>query len=148
MVNQTYNPSPARSRILTTAIAIIIWTAIVYLFLICLAEYAHSAEWSKKDKTLQVGVTALTLVDWMQTRAAAKEPDRHCEIGPASWVIGEHPSVEQVDLYFPCSIIIKGLITHVLSPSYRAWWQSFCMGMSTSFIIHNHSIGLRVEKAF
>ena len=124
------------------------WAVIIWVVLITLSGCITHDPWTKRDTMLQGAVTGLTLVDWLQTRAIAKQPEKYKEIGPASWCIGRHPSTGQVDFYFGCSVVSKALITHLLPRKYRLSWQSLCMGSSMAFIINNENIGISIGKAF
>lgn len=118
----------------------------MFLIILLYCPPAHGADkWTQEDKALQVGVTVLTAVDWLQTRAIAKNPDKHWEFNP---LLGEHPNVRRVDRYFFCSVIIKNLVTHILPQEWRKAWQGFCIGASSALIVGNDSVGISISKAF
>jgi hypothetical protein len=121
-------------------------TAIILLVFFASPALATD-NWTTTDKYMQVGVTVLTVIDWMQTRAIAMtRDDGYWEaINP---ILGNDPSTGRVDNYFACSVVVKGLISHFLPRKWRGRWQGWCLGISTAFIVHNERIGVRINKAF
>jgi hypothetical protein len=97
--------------------------------------------WSTEDSYRQAGFVALTGIDWMQTRKIAKNPDDYYERNP---ILGEHPSTEKVDIYFPACIAAHTMVAMALPPEYRKWWQYVAIGVEAGVVASNLSIGLGV----
>lgn len=60
--------------------------------------------WSWPDTLGQLGVTAVTALDWGQTRYISAHPTICFEANP---VLGVHPSMQKVDIYFPAVILLE-----------------------------------------
>jgi hypothetical protein len=90
-----------------------------------------------------VYLTSLTmlLIDWGQTRYIATHPDQFRENNP---LLGRHPSLLTVDVYFTTAIILIAVITWILPKQYRIWWLGGIALLETGLVIHNHSIGIGI----
>ena len=97
-------------------------------------------DWSTLDKTLLVTSTAANIVDWGQTRSIAYNPHRWSERNP---LLGDHPSVGEVNNYFIARLILVPLIAHYL-PEYRTAILSLWLAVGLGYSAHNHSIGIRM----
>ncbi len=71
---------------------------IIILLTTCLLfSCAGNKAWTKQDTVREATWMALNGVDWLQTRQIALQPNRFYEYSP---ILGKHPSVERVNLYF------------------------------------------------
>ena len=114
----------------------------IKLIIVCLfLSGCANGGWSTEDSYRQVGVVALSGVDWMQTRKIAKNPDEYHENNP---ILGEHPSTEKVDVYFAASIAAHTAVAMALPPEYRKWFQYISIGVQAGVVASNFSIGLGV----
>ena len=109
------------------------------------------AGWTNEERITQAGYTALHVVDWMQTRSIAENPEQFREYNP---VLGQHPDRAAVDAYFAATLAGHWLITDALP---RAWtlpgtnhtvhprkiWQWFWIGVEASCVVNNHAVGIR-----
>jgi len=124
-------------------------TAVVAAGLLCmlLLPQARAAEpWDTTDKVLGTTAVALQIVDWGQTRYIAKHPEQYRESGPVTKrVIGEHPSVGQVDAYFVVYIATTLLIADRLSPPIRKVFLGVTSVIQISVTAHNRSIGVKMS---
>ncbi len=108
------------------------------------ATAAQAAEpWSNAD--LALGATALTLsaVDWRQTVYGARHPDQFFE--GANWMLDDHPSVDQVHLYFAVRTVAVFTAAHYLR---GPWRKAVLVGASTLSIVcidKNLSVGIVVR---
>lgn len=79
--------------------------------------------------------------DYRQTHYIAKHPEYH-EINP---VLGEHPSVGRVNAYFLAGAAIKNGVFFALPKKYRIPFGLGMTAISTGFVIHNNSIGIKIN---
>ena len=99
--------------------------------------------WSKEDIYRQLGYGALQGIDWAQTRTIAKNPDRWKEIGPVtSRLLGDHPSVGQVNNYFLASTLANTLLAHQLPPEWRKIFQYLNIGYGAQNNLKNYKLGI------
>jgi hypothetical protein len=98
--------------------------------------------WSKQDIALEGIYLALKTIDMGQTLDIAAQPDKYYEVNP---VLGRHPSKSAVYAYFLTTSLLHIGITNVLPTKYRPWFQGVTIGLSGACVIHNYSIGLRVN---
>lgn len=102
---------------------------------------AAADSWSKQDMALQATYTALHIIDWGQTRYIAKNPKTFFE---RNAILGKHPTVDKVDMYFAGTLIAHALVTHFLPDKYRPWWQLATISMEGYCVNHNFKAGVRV----
>lgn len=98
------------------------------------------SDWSTLDKTLLVASTAANIVDWGQTRTIAYNPDVWHEKNP---LLGRHPSVGEVNVYFITRLILTPLLAHYF-PEYRTRILSLWLATGVGYSVHNHTIGIRM----
>jgi len=96
-------------------------------------------DWTKADVYRQATWTALHGADWLQTRQIAQHPDQYRETNP---ILGSHPSLASVDLYMGAWMVIHPLISDVLPPEYRKYWQYISIGVTGGCVLNNLSIGI------
>lgn len=98
--------------------------------------------WTHKDTYRHATMTGLMIIDWRQTRQIADNPHKYCELNP---ILNEHPSTQEVDLYFASSWILTTGIVYYLPTKWRKRGQYICIGLTAGCVINNYSIGLRME---
>lgn len=84
---------------------------------------------------------ALYAADWWQTIQIAKNPERYGERNP---VLGEHPSVEKVNLYFAASALAtKYIVSNVFDEKHqRLAWTILILNRANVVSI-NYSLGIK-----
>ncbi len=102
---------------------------------------SHFDKWTREDKILQGIQLGVQGIDWLQTREIARNDDYY-EANPQ---IGKYPTQWEVDRYFLVSAGLGVLITHLLPQEHRKYWLSFRIGVSSSMVIHNYNIGIRIK---
>ena len=112
------------------------------LILLSFIGCTHAEPWDTTDKVLGTTVVALQIVDWGQTRYLAKHP----ELGfyENNKLLGDHPSVGRVDVYFPALIVGTWLIADWLSPPNRKLFLGVVTVVNVAVTSRNRSIGLKV----
>ena len=94
------------------------------------------------DYTLEAIFIGTTSMDWSQTQQITNNPMMYHEMNP---ILGRHPSLGLVNMYFPISIGLHALIAYALPKPYREVWQMGWIGIETGMVVNNVSIGLRIK---
>lgn len=124
-----------RNRIVSTAAAAVLALGLSH------QAHAEGREWTNSQLAWGAAGLALTAIDWGQTRNISRNPDRFKELNP---LVGEHPSLGQVNRHFIVSAALIGLAAHYL-PEYRDVILKMHVGLQVANTARNFSIGLRVE---
>lgn len=113
---------------------------------------AHAeSDWTTTDTALQVTYSVLHVMDWLQTRQIAANPDRWHETNP---ILGEHPSKGKVDAYFATTLIAHTAISYLLPKEVDALgykvparniWQMVWIGVEAGYVAHNYSLGIQAK---
>ena len=98
--------------------------------------------WTQEDTKYQTAFIMTALVDWGQTLYIAGNPDEYEE---NNRILGSHPSRDKVNLYFPIAIGLHTAVAVALPKDYRRVWQLIWIGIETGMIVHNTSIGIKVD---
>lgn len=115
----------------------------MYIFILLLVFPACSiAEWGKVDTQREATWQIIRLIDYGQTLDIAKNPARYREINP---MLGERPSVDRVHVYMITSAMLHYYIARNLKPKYRRVFQYISIGLSSTAVAHNASVGLRIN---
>lgn len=109
------------------------------------------AEWGKEDAALLI----LELIDWGQSRTIATEKY------PEGWVsandgtkyiyseknplLGDHPSLEKVDIYFSLCILTNYLIAKYANEKFHKFWAYSAIIIECHAIQKNHSVGVKIK---
>jgi len=123
---------------------------IFLLFFLILPLSANCDSWTAEDTVRQTIFTAITCVDWLQTKEIADNP-RFYETNK---ILGRDPSQGKINRYFilaltghvlaswlmPSKMNIKGYIIHP-----RAIWQYLSIGVESGFVCHNYNIGVSLH---
>jgi len=112
----------------------------------------HAFEWTKTDTAFQAAQTAALVVDWAQTRYAARDWNRQAEhqeervhYKETNPFLGEYPSMRKVDRYFIGYMVGTAAVSIVLPNPYRRIWQTFWIVYEVDVARKNHSIGIKVR---
>ena len=98
--------------------------------------------WTQEDTKYQTAFIMTALVDWGQTLYISSNPDEYEE---NNMILGSHPSRDKVNMYFPIAIGLHTAVAVVLPKDYRRVWQLIWIGIETGMIVHNASIGIKVD---
>ena len=108
------------------------------------ASFASENEpWSKTDKALFAGLTALRAVDMAQTMSIAANPEKYHEA--TNLFLGSHPSRGKVAGFFILSHGLIWLATDYMSPKARKIFLSGGIAIEAAFVGHNASLGITVK---
>lgn len=114
---------------------------IAFIFaLICGSVNAQS--WTPEQKTLGAMYMTAHVIDWGQTRAIAKNPQRWVEMNP---LIGPHPSLGRVNTYFALAPVIGYFALDALPSEHRTLALKVLTVMEITTVGRNHYIGIRVS---
>ena len=111
------------------------------LIILLIPAMAH-AEWTQEDTHYQAAFVAAALADWGQTLCIANNPDRFYE---TNFLLGRHPSSQKVNTYFPVAIALHTAVAVALPPKYRRTWQLVWIGIESSMVLNNASIGIKLD---
>lgn len=115
------------------------------------AEYKFAENWNRNDTEWQVASIVLGVADWLQTRYISKHPDEYREMNK---VLGDHPSLDKVDLYFASVIVAYTIIAAALPPEAEVFdykinprriCQSVWIGVEGVTVVRNIAIGIKFE---
>lgn len=110
----------------------------VVLVLTPLISTPVSAEWTRADTHRQLAFTSLQVIDWLQTRDIATDPNR-TELNP---ILGSHPSLGEVNAYFAATTLLHWGISYMLPPEERKAWQCIWIGAQAGNVTRNFQLGV------
>lgn len=124
-----------------TLIRILLMYCTMLLFFLFARNVQAQTEWTPTQIKMGAAALALHTVDWGQTRHIAKNPDHFRELNP---ILGEHPSLGQVNRHFIISGLLVAGLAHYL-PQYRSNILKIYIGIQTINTIRNYHIGLKMD---
>ena len=111
--------------------------------LISCALVAHAADpWSETQQASGIALGTLLVVDYLQTRQIAKQPEIYHETNP---VLGKHPSISTVNTYFAGVAILGYLALDALPSDMRSWALGAGIVLELAVTAHNNTIGLKAR---
>lgn len=125
---------------------------IVILFLLLVTTSAQSAEFTDASGAVtatgvrEIVWQSISIVDWMQTRTIAKNPDKYYE--DTNFFMNKHPSLKEVNTYFIGYMMVHGMVSYVLPEKYDAVWQYVTIYDSGSAVLNNHQLGIKIDIPF
>lgn len=117
---------------------VIISTMLAVSALLIISTSAYAA-WSRPDTYREIASESLLFIDYSQTYNIANTPDRFYEHNP---ILGRHPSIGRVNLYFISSMILHPIISYILPSKVRPYFQYITIGIETSCIANNMRVGI------
>lgn len=100
---------------------------------------------SSVDKTLLASSTTLLVADWGQTRDIALNPNKFQE---SNLILGKHPHVDKVDIYFASVLFINTSAYFVLPDNWRTAWLAGVTLVEAGCVINNASQGIKINFRF
>ena len=98
--------------------------------------------WSDADVKREAVYLAVDTVDWLQTRNIARDPNKWYETNS---VLGEHPSVGKVNMYFATMMLVHIGIVDALPSEYRPVFQYTTIMVELNYVAHNYSLGISMK---
>jgi hypothetical protein len=98
-----------------------------------------TVDWTPEDTARQAAYFTLHSLDWLQTRYIAQHPDEYWE---SNAILGDHPTLAEVNTYFIASGIAHYAISRWLPPDWRKNWQYFTLGVEAGYVTHNIQVGV------
>ena len=126
-----------------------LWILFILLFLVSPA-LAEDNKWTKADTARQLTFTAITGVDWLQTKEIARNP-KYYETNP---YLGKYPSQRKVDTYFAFCVSGHAIISYLLPTKMEIYecrinprevWQYFWIGVEAGYVGHNYNVDIRIR---
>jgi hypothetical protein len=96
--------------------------------------------WDSTDYALLAASTVTLAMDWQQTRAISRNPDRFYE---TNRVLGKHPSNRSIDLYFAGVLLADIVIAELLPSKWRKVWLTGFIIAEGGVVIYNCHMGIR-----
>ena len=128
--------------------AIIMMMVLVFLAG-CASIKVTQKSWTKEDTARQVAFTAVTCMDWLQTKEIARNPNYY----ETNKYLGKYPSQDRVNTYFATGIAAHAAISRLLPARVevlgwevrpRSVWQYLSIGYEAGFVHHNMNIGIKI----
>ncbi len=112
----------------------------IFLTVLLMPSFAFSfGSWSQETTARELCFLYTLSKDWQQTLDIAKNPSKYSEENP---ILGSHPSVNGVNLYFASCAATHALISYMLPPDYSKVWQVTWIGIQSSVTTNNDDNGL------
>lgn len=92
---------------------------LLFIFIPNIAYAQYFEPFSNQDIILQSIYTAVTVIDWMQTKDFVSKGVE--ELNP---ILGKTPSQSRIDKLIFGAIVTHGLISYTIPQKYRFYWQS------------------------
>lgn len=96
--------------------------------------------------TLLLALITLNVADWGQTLDIARNPTEYHEYNP---ILGDHPSVSDVNTYFaiaiPVQIGVGFLLEEYAGKKWRNAFWSGCIGLELGMVANNYNLGLKIN---
>ena len=93
--------------------------------------------WTGADIARQAAYTTLHAIDWKMTQHIAENPDHHAE---SNKILGEHPSVSEVNRYFAITGLLHAGVSHFLPSKYRRIWQYTTITFEAGVVSGNYRL--------
>jgi len=108
----------------------------------------HGDKWTTQDKVLETTWQIAHAVDWGQTLYISDHPTLFHE---NSFVLGEHPSRSEVNIYMAAETILHPVVTNylprdkkILGVPIRTWWQSITIVRKVDLVRSNYMLGIKL----
>ena len=109
---------------------------------VALADEVWFTPFSWYDYALETTFIGVTSMDWSQTQQIATHPHEYYE---TNFILGRHPSLNTVNIYFPSAMALHALVAYALPKPWREVWQTMWIGVETYTVYTNETIGLRIK---
>lgn len=103
---------------------------------------ARADDWSAASRTAASAALAGHVLDWGTTRNIVERPGEFHEVNP---LLGEHPTMGQVNRHFIVGGLAVAGIAHVLPDKWRSRLLTVYAVTELGFAANNMRIGLRVS---
>lgn len=114
---------------------------LVFVFLL-FSSSCFADEWTAQDSNREYAYLALCAVDWLQTRNIARNPHSYRE---RNRILGDHPTVPQVDRYFSSLAVAHVAIAKVLPSKMRKPFQYLSISFEVGWVRKNYLIGVSAK---
>lgn len=120
----------------------VVKTLIIFLVMMFASPCYAADPWTKTDIALEAIYQLTCAADWLQTRYIAANPERYREL---NFILGDHPSIRKVDLYFLTMGIAHCVVSHYLPKPYRSIFQVAGIVVEVDAVRHNYILGIKFE---
>lgn len=117
-----------------------VWGWILTLLLLGTAPVYAGDRWTDDDLRREAAYVGIAGIDWAQSRWLVRH--RICERNP---ILGERPTVHEVDRYFLVTTALHAVVTDALPARYRPIWQYVTIGVEVGAVTWNLSAGVHLD---
>lgn len=117
---------------------------LLLIVFLTIPTYSFADTWRTSDTYREVSFQILNVIDWGQTRYIAKNPNLYEESSTA-WIIGKHPSTNDVNKLMLTAAIINPIISRNLPYDWREIFQYISISSKLIATTNNASIGIKME---
>jgi len=111
-----------------------------WIFIALLVSSCATWKWTKENTALEAVNFSANVVDYLQTKRIANNPDKWYE---KNHFLGEHPSTGQVNIIFPLLYLAKLTLSIATPNPYRYYLQGLWIGISGETIRENYNKGIK-----
>ncbi len=97
---------------------------------------------TEKQKVMYMTFTTLELIDWLQTRYIADNPDKYMEFNS---ILGESPNLEDVDKYFATCLIGSYILYKTLPDKWKTVYLTGGLILEVGCVGNNYRIGIGLK---
>jgi hypothetical protein len=114
----------------------------IFVLLLLSSSAFAQEEWTSGDTYREAAYLTVHVIDWLQTREIAKNPDKWTEQNP---IIGApYPNIDRVDGYFALTALAHIGVAYILPAEWRKGFQYFTIGSQSAVVVHNIGLGIRI----
>ena len=111
---------------------------IAAVVLLILAMPAVADEWTEDDTIVQLTLTSVMMVDWMQTMNGVQS-GKASEMNP---LLGPHPSRQRINLMIGGAILGHAAVAYILPQPMRRIWQVTVLVAEVGAVAGNATLGI------
>ncbi|HTN94025.1 MAG TPA: hypothetical protein VMJ33_05560 [Gallionella sp.] len=118
---------------------------LVIILLLTVAPPVFADDWGESDTWREVAFQSLLTVDWLQSRTVAGNPEKYSNYVETNKILGERPTVGQVNSYFLASSLLHYCISYYLPKDFREAFQYVSIGYEAGYVVNNFRAGIRIS---
>ena len=111
-----------------------------WIFIALLVSSCATWKWTKENTALEAVNFSANVVDYLQTKRIANNPDKWYE---KNHFLGKYPNVGRVNTIFPLLYLAKLTLSIATPNPYRYYLQGLWIGISGETIRENYNKGIK-----
>lgn len=117
----------------------------ILIFFLCCIYVMPVGAWTSRDTAWQSGYLLVHAVDWGQTREVADHCEKEGMPHEHNIILGECPSIREVNTYFLTTAILHTGISRWLEARPRRVFQIITFALELNIVRRNYNLGLSVH---